>query len=522
MVHESQSPVGRLHALWTLEGIGKLDPVEIQTGLADQTAGVRENAVILAEPRLKTSQPLVRALIATAKDPDAKVRFQLLCTLGSLNLPEARAARDELLSRDVEDKWFQIAALSSSSDEAPRLYAKAIAGNETPGRVSFIRQAASVVGARHKPAEVQSVLEKVAGTAAPNAEWWRAASLEGLALGMRGRAIGSGAFGTGQQLLVKLFASPQASIRRASLRLMEMGGLPAGAGPALQHASIVAADRQADPDLRADAIGLLALAGPEKQQDLLRQLIDPQQPDQVQAAAVRAFGKIKGDDTGKFLLSKWRALTPAARTEAANAMYLEPSRVWLLVNALKAGDVQPWTLSFTHRRRLIMNIDPAVRDAARPLLDESKSEREKVVKQYEAALDLPPDPARGRDVYKSIRIKCHRFAGLGAQVGPDLVTVQNRPKKSLLEDILMPNKTIAQGYEAYVVETTGGMFDGVLGAQTPTTIALRHEDGKEDIIQRKDIKQMYVTNVSAMPGDLEKQITQQQMADLLEFLKTTH
>ena len=169
-----------------------------------------------------------------------------------------------------------------------------------------------------------------------------------------------------------------------------------------------------------------------------------------------------------------------------------------------------------------MNVDPAIRDAARPLLDESKSEREKVVKQYESALDLAADPARGREVYKSICIKCHRFAGLGAQVGPDLVTVQNRPKKSLLEDILVPNKTIAQGYEAYVVETTNGILDGVLGAQTPTTVALRHEDGKEDIIQRKDIKQMYVTNVSAMPGDLEKQISKQQMADLLEFLKTTH
>jgi len=56
----------------------------------------------------------------------------------------------------------------------------------------------------------------------------------------------------------------------------------------------------------------------------------------------------------------------------------------------------------------------------------------------------------------------------------------------------------------------------------PPPSRLRHEDGKEDIVQRKDIKDMYVTNVSAMPGDLEKQIDIQQMADLLEFLKTAH
>ena len=526
IVHESPSAVGRLHALWTLDGLGKLEPAEIEAGLADREAGVRENAVILAEMRLAGTPALAQKLISMAKDPDATVRFQLLCTLGSLNSGPARAARDELLARDVEDKWFQIAALSASSDEAPRLFEKAVAGatTETPGRLSFIRQAASVVAARRKPAELQSVLERVARANQPQAEWWRAAGLQGLALGMRGRPVTPGVFGAGQQILLKLFESPQVSVRRAALRLIEIGGLPPGAASAsaLQHAAAVAADLKADPDLRADAIGLLTVAGPESQQALFKQFIDPHQPDQVQAAAVRAYGKIHGDDVGKFLLSKWRELTPAGRTAAADSMYLEPSRVRLLVAALKHSDVQPWTLNFSQRRRLIMNDDPSIRAEVRPLLDQSTSDREKVVKRYESALDRTPDAARGREVFKSICVKCHRFAGLGVQVGPDLATVQNQTKQALLEDILMPNKTIAQGYEAYVIETTGGLFDGVIGTQTPTTISLRHEDGKEDIIQRKDIKQMYVTNVSAMPGDLEKQIDIQQMADLLEFLKTIH
>jgi hypothetical protein len=62
------------------------------------------------------------------------------------------------------------------------------------------------------------------------------------------------------------------------------------------------------------------------------------------------------------------------------------------------------------------------------------------------------------------------------------------------------------------------MQDGVLGAQTPTTITLRREEGKETVIARKDIKRMYVANLSAMPADLEKQIDVQQMADVLKFL----
>jgi hypothetical protein len=67
----------------------------------------------------------------------------------------------------------------------------------------------------------------------------------------------------------------------------------------------------------------------------------------------------------------------------------------------------------------------------------------------------------------------------------------------------MPNKSIAQGYESYVLETkSSGIIEGVLGPQTPTTFTIRHEDCKQDIVRRGDITVMRVTNLSAMPEDL--------------------
>src|SRR5207244_3037086 len=113
----------------------------------------------------------------------------------------------------------------------------------------------------------------------------------------------------------------------------------------------------------------------------------PKEPDQVQAAAVRAIGKISGDEIGKMLLANWRGFAGSARIAAADAMYLEPSRVKMLVAALQRGDVQPWTLGFRHKRRLIMHPDAAIRETARPLLEPAAGEREKVLKRYEAALD---------------------------------------------------------------------------------------------------------------------------------------
>jgi len=273
--------------------------------------------------------------------------------------------------------------------------------------------------------------------------------------------------------------------------------------------------------MRADSIGLLALAGPERNAAQFASLIEPHQPDVVQSAAVRAYGKVKGDAVGTFLLKRWRGLSPSTRADAADAMFLEPSRERMLVAALKSGEAQPWTLAFRHKRRLIMDADPEIRDAARPILEQTPADREAVVKRYEASLDGKADAARGREVFRSTCSKCHRLEGQGSEVGPDLMTTQNQPKQFLLTNILIPSESIAQGYEEYVVETfSAGTLDGVLGTQSPSTVTLRHEDGKEDVIQRQDIRNMYVTNLSAMPGDLENQVNLQQMADLLEYLKT--
>jgi putative heme-binding domain-containing protein len=75
-------------------------------------------------------------------------------------------------------------------------------------------------------------------------------------------------------------------------------------------------------------------------------------------------------------------------------------------------------------------------------------------------------------------------------------------------------------YESYVVETASrGTLDGVIAQQTATTITLAHEQGKQDVVPRADIKQMYVSNLSAMPEDLDKEVTTSQMADLLAYLK---
>lgn len=517
------SSQGRVHALWTLEGLGKLNPSWIAEALTDPEAGVRENAIILAEQHLLTAPDLEKNLLNLEDDTSARVRYQLTLTLGNLKTPASRETRDRLLFANIEDKWLQLAALSADSDDAPRLFAKAVqAGkSQSNGRAMLFRYVSSVIGARQQPTEMDFLLEQISQHRRKESAWWKTNSLEGFNQGLRSK---HGSVSTkSQRLLVTLFEQEHSLVRRAALHVLQTTGLPAtpSIAAATKRAAKIASDKTADSDYRADAVSFLALSGLHERKDFLRSLIDAREPEAVQAAAIRAYGQLQGADIDSFLIEKWRAFTPSVRGEAADALLLEPAREKKLAEAIQNGSIQPWTLAFRHKIRLVMNPDPAVRNAVRPLLEQTPQDRALVVKQYEPVLNRTANAARGEQVFRDICAKCHRLNGYGAEVGPDLGTVRNQPKQILLTNILIPSQSIAQGYESYVVETAnGGQYDGVIGPQTPTAITLRHEDGKEDVIQRHEIKTMYVTNLSAMPADLEKQISMEQMADLLEYLKT--
>jgi hypothetical protein len=146
----SQSAVARLHALWTLDGLNRLEAHHIERALGDAEAGVRENAILLAERRLKDQRGIVEKLLKMETDSDGRVQFQLLLTLGGIDSSESRAVQHRLLATNIEDPWMQIAALSASSERAPQLFRSASAFTDKPtdARARLFRQIGVVIGAR--------------------------------------------------------------------------------------------------------------------------------------------------------------------------------------------------------------------------------------------------------------------------------------------------------------------------------------------------------------------------------------
>src|SRR5207244_13423872 len=106
----SKSPQARLHALWSLHGLNALTDPVIARALGDETPGVREHAVRLAESRLvgqampdgskSQAQPdLLKQLLALANAPAPRVRCQVAFTLGETKDQRAAATLAELARR---------------------------------------------------------------------------------------------------------------------------------------------------------------------------------------------------------------------------------------------------------------------------------------------------------------------------------------------------------------------------------------------------------------------------------------
>jgi putative membrane-bound dehydrogenase-like protein len=173
MLRSGRVAQARLHALWTLAGLNGLTDEDVLIGLKDQTAGVRENAVKLAEGRLssrpvpilggwKAAAPVVAELLKLASDSDARVRFQLAFTLGEIADPRAADALASIAMHDAADPWIRTAVLSSVANTSDQLLTRLLADEKflpSSNSTQLIRELAQIVGVRGQTPEMQRVLK---------------------------------------------------------------------------------------------------------------------------------------------------------------------------------------------------------------------------------------------------------------------------------------------------------------------------------------------------------------------------
>jgi mono/diheme cytochrome c family protein len=107
------NPLGRIHALWTLEGLGALDAEVIAAALEAKDPFVVESAIRLAEllspGEAESLLPIIQSL---ANGPEVVVvRRQLAASLGRLPGDDSLRLLKEILAKDIDRPFFREAAI---------------------------------------------------------------------------------------------------------------------------------------------------------------------------------------------------------------------------------------------------------------------------------------------------------------------------------------------------------------------------------------------------------------------------
>ena len=496
------TPLARVHALCTLDGLGALTPALLESALSDPAAGVRRHAVRLTETRAGTGNRLGELAARLADDPDPQVRLQLALTLGAWQGPAAGVALARLAVNSGSDPAIAAATLSSAVNHAEALIAAVTQANNEVREV-FADPLLDMSLALDRRDLVMQFLRP---TLAP----------------------ADGRFTAGQFHAFTHFVEALARKKLSFKQYSETGDerlreLARQAETMVAQARLLAADATHAVDLRVAALGLLGRSGAGSASDISRLavLLQPSVPGEVQRAAVQALGRAGDEATPGWLLADWPAHSPATRATVFNSLLGRETWALELLRRLEHGQIVSVDLEVAQRDRLLKHSAEKVRQLAGTVFAATiNPDRQKAIASFQPALLLTGDVTRGRAIFAKTCATCHQLDGVGREVGPNLISVKAHPPEKLLTSILDPSREVEPRYLAYNCELTAGdELYGIIASETGNGLVFKLPDGTTRNILRSDIKSLRSTKLSLMPDGLEAALTHQDLADLLRYLR---
>jgi putative membrane-bound dehydrogenase-like protein len=493
---ESKSPVGRMHALYALDGLGALTPVEAAAALADPDPRVRRHALRLSE-RGGPTAGLPLSVAALADDPDPRVRYQLAFTLGAFPGGAAEKVLTALARKDAADPWVRHAILCSVNDRGGAVFAALLgdpAASTAAGVKELLLALAAQAAAANRADEIAAVVRAI--DALPDSERPLARDL------------------------VLAFVAKLPPAARAKIAGAAAGKVRAVLADLLADAAKTAGDGTAAPAARAAAVRTLGLGRFADAKPVLTSALGVRQPPAVQLAALEVLGRFDSAEVPGVVLAAWPGMSPPIRATATETLLSRPAWVSALLDAVEKGTVRPTDLDPARVQLLQKSADEAVRTRATKLFaGAARSKRADVIAKYQKAIELKGDLAKGKVVFKETCAACHKLEGVGEAVGPDLASIKDRGAEAVLTNILDPNREVLPQYFTYVLVTDGDVIvTGMIAAETANTVTIRKTDGMSETVQRVNIASLRSTGLSAMPEGLEDKLDPQAMADLLAYL----
>ncbi len=490
------SPLGRLHCLEILSRRDALQREHVMSLLTDTDPRLKCHAVRHLTPFVDDEFLPVISDLCTTGDPE--VLFQLAISCGDWRARQRSHTVLAVLQQDRLPHGITAGLLTS-------------VGTETESLLSSLLRAQSNGSPEQSQFTDQLVALAVAN--AGNSEETR--KLLNLLLS---RSVGP------TDLFLGRLASVEQGLRRRGESLAEfllqdnetcnfIRGL-------LEHEQQVAVDNEEPIARRRSAIRHMRHAPWDTVSQLPPELLMPAIPLELQSDCIAALAAHPSDAIVEPLLDAFPTMSPELRQQSVDALLGSRERQSGLVAAIQQNIVRPGDLSAEQRQLLISSPHAVVRDAVATLLTPSTSEeRIEIIETYRDEFPAG-DAQRGIEVFRKNCSQCHRVGETGHVVGPDLASVANKSEDDLLVTILDPNREAQASFTSYTAVTLAGQIvTGIIVSDVGSTLTLRQAEGKEVSLARSEIEEFRSNGISLMPVGLERQLTPQDLADVIAWIR---
>jgi putative membrane-bound dehydrogenase-like protein len=518
----------RVHALWVLHNLGKLDPSTALAALADSAAGVRKNAAaVLAQTTVPPERiAMVRSGLATRfTDEDPRVRLHALEALANLPLTrELALALTSNYGKLALDNWL-LSALLGITARDPLLVVDALMDMPSPALGPLMADLSEQIAKKQDPELAARLITTVAGRKGAVQQLQMAAMMN-IEFNLKPEVVPKWTPEL-QQALQGFVQARNTSLACAGLVLASRWDtqrtLAADTAKLLAQLNARLTNAAMSDPFRELAVTILLKARRLEPEAITKvgRLLTPATSPRLQHHIVHELGDCGDPAVGAVLAEAYANLDATLQESVFEALLRRADWSNALLDAVKSGAVSLNTLGPTALHRLRHHGDKAIAARAGQIIDEVRGpeiqEKDQLIAKLLPAVQQPGDVAKGKTVFTQNCANCHKFKGEGRDVAPDLTGMGAHGPAELLVHILDPNRYVEANYLAIGIETQDGeVFDGIIGRENREVVVLRNAQGDQEIATA-NIKARHTTGLSLMPSGFET-LGEEPLRDLLAFL----